>query len=96
MSEKTHLPFNPDNDDDDEVAAWFDKHSTTDLPGEPVKVNVNLNRKGRELQPLTLRIDPEDMDQLRKLAEEAGIGYTTMARMLLHRELKNPPKKVNA
>ena len=92
MSEKTHLPFNPDNDD--EVAAWFDKHSTTDLPGEPVK--VNLNRKGRELQPLTLRIDPEDMDQLRKLAEEAGIGYTTMARMLLHRELKNPPKKVNA
>ena len=45
MSEKTHLPFNPDNDD--EVADWFDKHSTTNLPGEPVKVNVNLNRQGR-------------------------------------------------
>lgn len=34
MSEKRQLPFNPDNDD--EVAAWFDNHSTTDLPGEDV------------------------------------------------------------
>lgn len=90
MREKNQLPFNPDNDD--EVAAWFDHHSTTDLPGEPVKVKVNVNRKAKELQPLTLRIDPEDMEQLKKLADDAGVGHTTMARILLHRELKNPPK----
>ena len=40
MSEKTHLPFNPDNDD--EVADWFDKHSTTNLPGEPVNWTVEI------------------------------------------------------
>ena len=90
MSDKNPLPFNPDNDD--EVAAWFDNHSTADLPGEPVKAKVNVNRKVKELQPLTLRIESEDMEQLKKLADEAGVGYTTMARMLLHRELKNPPK----
>lgn len=93
MRDQNNFPFNPDNDD--EVAAWFDTHGTAELPGEQVKVRVNVNRKVKELQPLTLRIDSEDMEQLRKLADEAGVGYTTMARILLHRELKNPPK-VNA
>lgn len=88
MSEKNQLPFNPD--DDDEVAAWFDTHSTTDVPGKRVKVHVN--RKAKELQPITFRIDAEDMEQLKKLAAEAGVGYTTMARILLRRELKNWPK----
>lgn len=90
MRGQNELPFNLN--DDDEVAAWFDGHSTTDLPVERVKTKVNVNRKVRELQPLTLRIDREDMEQLRKLAREAGVGYTTMARILLHRELKDPPK----
>lgn len=88
MKDKTQLPFNSDNDD--EATIWFDVHGTADLPEK--SVNVTVRRKSKELQSLTLRIDLEDMKQLKKLADEAGVGHTTMARMLLHRELKNTPK----
>lgn len=90
MSENTKLPFDPN--DDDSVAAWFETHDTSELQTEQVQ-NVKVKRRReRELEPLTLRIDAQDMKQLKRLADEAGVGYTTMARMLLHRELKDSPR----
>lgn len=85
MSEERQLPFDPNNDD--EVAAWFDTHSSTELPGERVQ-NVTVKRRSKDLQTLTIRIDANDMEQLKKAADRKGIGYTTMARMLLHQELQ--------
>ncbi|MCL6441904.1 MAG: BrnA antitoxin family protein [Alicyclobacillus sp.] len=90
MNGDTKLPFDPDNDE--AVAEWFATHDATELETERV-TNVKVRRRReKELEPLTLRIDPEDMKQLKKLAHEAGVGYTTMARMILHRELKKSPK----
>ncbi|HUW65284.1 MAG TPA: hypothetical protein VMW83_11460 [Spirochaetia bacterium] len=81
------LPFDPDNDD--EVAAWFANNSTAELAGESVKVTVDPEATG--LQTITLRLDPQDMDRLKMMAAKAGIGYTTMARILLQRGLQIPP-----
>ena len=81
---KEPIPFNPD--DDLESAEWFSKHSTTELEGTPIKVNVI--KKKRELRAISIRLDTDDMNALRELAHESGVGYTTMARMILHDRLK--------
>lgn len=84
---KKALPFDPDKDED--AAAWFATHSTVELSGE--RVSVTIDPEATQLQSLTLRLTPQDMDLLKRLATKTGVGYTTMARMLLHRELQNPP-----
>lgn len=36
-------------------------------------------------KPVTFRIDTEDMDIIRKIAEEKGVGYQTLVCSVLHR-----------
>ncbi len=88
MEENKSLPFNPDNDE--EVAEWFAQHDATDLSLESVAEVRVKKRQHKDLESLTIRIASEDMEQLKQLAEEYGVGHTTIARMLLHRELKDP------
>lgn len=88
MEENKSLPFNPDNDE--EVAEWLAQHDATDLSLEAVKEVRVKKRQYKDLESLTIRIAAEDMEQLKQLAEEYGVGHTTIARMLLHRELKDP------
>lgn len=65
----------------DEEAAFWDTHDTTDYESEfkPVKVRFARNLS----QPLTIRLDPETLAELRERAHEKGIGPTTLARMWL-------------
>lgn len=88
MEEHKSLPFNPDNDED--VAEWFAHHDATDLSLESVEEVRVKKHSPTGLESLTIRIASEDMDQLKRLAKEYGVGYTTIARMLLHRELRDP------
>lgn len=86
-------PFDPDNDN--EVAEWFTHHDVTELSTEPVKVMVKKRKRESDSVPsesLTIRIAPEDMEELKKMAEENGIGHTTMARIILHRGIRKTPK----
>lgn len=43
-----------------------------------------------ELQQISLRLPKEDLEQLRRRAARAGVGYTTLIRMILHQHLRNP------
>ena len=88
MGENKSVPFNPDNDE--QVAEWFTQHDATELSLEPVDEVHVTKRPHKDLESLTIRIAAEDMEQLKHLAEEYGVGLTTIARMLLHRELKDP------
>lgn len=88
MADNNSLPFNPDNDE--QVAEWLTHHDATTLSLELVdKVHVT-KRRHKDLESLTIRIASEDMEQLKQLAKEYGVGLTTIARMLLHRALKDP------
>jgi predicted DNA binding CopG/RHH family protein len=93
MEENQSLPFNPNSDA--EVAEWFAQHDATDLSLEAVEGVHVKTRRHKDLESLTIRIASEDMDQLKHLAEEYGVGHTTIARMLLHRELKDPRPLAN-
>ena len=79
------LPFDPENDE--EISTWIAQNSTADLPGEEVKVTVK--RKSKDLQLVSIRLNNEDMDKLKKIAHSNGIGYTTMARIIVHKALSD-------
>lgn len=76
----------PDFTSREEMAEWFDTHDTADYEDEfkPVKVRFAKNLS----QPLTIRLDPETLAELRICAKEKGVGPTTLARMWLLERLR--------
>ncbi len=77
-SKKTSLPI-PDFKTREEEAAFWDTHSFTDYwhQWKPVDVRFAKNLSGG----VTVRLDPDTLEELRTLAKKKGIGPTTLARM---------------
>jgi hypothetical protein len=71
----------------EEEAEFWDTHDTTDFEDEmkPVKVTFAKNLS----EPLSIRLDPDTLAQLRARAHEKGIGPTTLARMWLLERLRS-------
>jgi len=71
----------------EEEAAFWDSHDTTEYEREfkPVEVRFAKNLS----EPLTIRLDPDTLRQLREQAHEKGIGPTTLARMWLIERLRS-------
>ena len=69
-----------------EEAEFWDTHDTTDFEAEfhPVRVRFRRNLA----HGLTIRVDAETLDKLRTLAEEKGIGPTTLVRMWVLERLR--------
>lgn len=70
----------------EEEAEFWGTHDTTDYEDEfrPVRVRFakNLSR------PISIRLDPETLTELRSRAREKGIGPTTLARMWILEHLR--------
>jgi predicted DNA binding CopG/RHH family protein len=47
-------------------------------------------------RPTSIRLRPEDVERLRKLAARRGLGYQTYLKMLLHEALENEERKAVA
>jgi predicted DNA binding CopG/RHH family protein len=69
-----------------EEAEFWDKHDTADFEDsfKPARVKFAKNLS----QGITVRLDPETLDELRSLASEKGIGPTTLARMWILEQLR--------
>ena len=63
----------------EEEAAFWDTHSTADYEAEFKPVRVRFAK--RLSSGVTIRLDPDTLEQLRSLAQEKGIGPTTLIRM---------------
>jgi predicted DNA binding CopG/RHH family protein len=63
----------------EEEAAFWDTHSTADYEAEFKPVRVRFAK--RLSSGITVRLDPDTLEQLRSLAQEKGIGPTTLIRM---------------
>ena len=70
----------------EEEAAFWDTHSTADYEGEFKPVRVRF-AKGLSTG-VTIRLDPETLQRLRAIAQEQGIGPTTLIRMWILERLK--------
>ena len=70
----------------EEEAAFWDNHDLSDYWDElkPVKLKVAKNlSKG-----ITIRFDAETLKELRRLAQEKGVGPSTLARMWILERLR--------
>lgn len=69
-----------------EEAEFWDTHDTTEFAAEfrPVKAQFALNLS----QGLTIRLKPEDLREMRNLAEQKGVGLSSLARMAIKKMLR--------
>lgn len=77
----------PDQSRIEELAAYFDETDTGDLPLEEA-TDVLIARS--ELEQISLRLPREDIAELERRAAEAGVGYTTLLRMIVRAHLRRP------
>src|SRR5688572_15280792 len=70
----------------EEEAAFWDTHSTADYETEFRPVRARFAK--RLSSGVTIRLDPDTLQQLRTLAHERGIGPTTLIRMWVLERLK--------
>jgi len=69
-----------------EEAEYWETHTIDEVEGEEVEIVV----KKPLSSVFSIRLDPDDVKQLREIASAKGIGPTTMARMLLLETLRKP------
>ena len=70
----------------EEEARFWDTHSTADYESEFRPVRTRFAK--RLSTGVTIRLDPQTLQQLRTLAHERGIGPTTLIRMWVLERLK--------
>ena len=71
----------------EEEAEFWDTHDTTDFEDEFKPVKVRFAKKLSE--GLHIRLDAASSVELRSIAQEKGIGPTTLARMWILEHLKH-------
>ena len=69
-----------------EEAEYWETHTIDEVEGEEVEIVV----KKPLSSVFSIRLDPDDVKQLREIASAKGVGPTTMARMLLLETLRKP------
>lgn len=66
------------------AAAWFKDAGSRPDDWESVPRPKDPPRPGRKLgAQITIRLEPEVAERLREMADERGVGYTSLARELL-------------
>ena len=75
----------------EELADYFDQTDTSELPLEEA-TEVEIERP--ELEQISIRLPKEDIAELKRRASKAGIGYTTLLRMILREHLHSPSRRL--
>ncbi|MBA2277330.1 MAG: hypothetical protein H0W06_06160 [Chloroflexia bacterium] len=76
----------PDFRTREEEAAFWDTHDFTDYLDESWP--VRLRRTKNLTRGLTVRLEPQDREQLGELARKQGIGPSTLVRMWIKERLR--------
>jgi predicted DNA binding CopG/RHH family protein len=71
----------------EELADFYDETDTGGFSWEPVEKEV-VERP--ELEQISIRLPKEDLKHIKRRAARAGVGYTTLIRMILRSHLDNP------
>jgi predicted DNA binding CopG/RHH family protein len=71
----------------EEEAAFWDTHSTANYESEFRPIRARFAK--RLSTGVTIRLDPDTIEKLRAVAQEHGIGPTTLIRMWILEHLKH-------
>ncbi len=82
----------PGFSNDQKERVFWAKHSVEDFASdlEELDVDIQSARTGQ----IALRLYKEDLEALRKLAKEKGVGHTTLARSIVEQWLERVREKV--
>ena len=78
----------PEQEQIEELAEHFDRTDVGD-PAEFEEVEDVVIERRPELEQISVRIPSEDLAALRQQADRAGIGYTTLIRMIIRDHLNS-------
>ncbi|MCL4545463.1 MAG: BrnA antitoxin family protein [Chloroflexi bacterium] len=73
--------------DEQALATFWDTHSPEDFPEEFEEVQATFSRPLIK-RGLTIKLSEDTINQLREIAQEQGIGPTTLARMWILEHLR--------
>ena len=88
-SEESRVPL---FSNEQQAAEFWDSHSPLDFPEEFHEVQGAFEPP-RLKRGLTIRLDPDTVDQLRIIAKQRGIGPSTLARMWILEHLQHESSK---
>lgn len=74
----------------EEMADFYDRTDTSELPWEEGASDQGVIMGDEDMEQVSIRLPREDLEQIRRRARAAGVGYTTMIRMIVHAHLENP------
>lgn len=77
----------PAGSDIHELAEYFDR---TDAGGLEWREATDIKVERPELEQVSIRLPKEDLAELKRRAARAGVGYTTLVRMILREYLRSP------
>ena len=92
MTTELKLSRLPKFKDEAEAAAFWDTHSPEDFPEEFEDVQVRFSRPLIK-RGLTIKLSEETIQRLREIAQERGIGPSTLARMWILEHLSQGEKQ---
>ncbi len=78
----------PTFEDEAEAAAFWDTHSPEDYPNQFEEVQARFSRRLIK-RGLTIKLSDETVQKLREIAQQKGIGPTTLVRMWVLEHLRS-------
>ncbi len=69
-----------------EIHEFWKAHSSADYWDETEEVKVGLSTRPR--RPVSVKLSEADVEALKELAAERGVGYTTLLRMWIKEKLR--------
>lgn len=68
-----------------DIQNFWEEHDFTDFAQDTGEAQIRFVRPQKA--QITFRLDPDDIQKLKKIAEEKGLSYTTLVRMWIKEKL---------
>lgn len=72
---------------DEQIIAFCETHSASDFEDQLEEIELNVNAPIKE--QVTFRLDSEDIQVIKRMANKKGIGHTTLIRMWVKEKLES-------
>jgi predicted DNA binding CopG/RHH family protein len=70
---------------DEEAARFWESHSFRDYYGDTKEAGIKFVRRAKKT--VAVRLDPDDIKSVEKIAERKGLSYTSLLRMWIKEHL---------
>lgn len=77
---------------DEEAARFWETHSFEDYHKDTKDAEIKLARKPKKT--IAIRLDPDDVRSVARIAESKGLSYTSLIRMWVREHLAKEAKHV--